>query len=66
MSRGSTVIGPRHYAAALETEQLDDTGDPPFRHGVATPSSGRAIAEINDPVEEQFDRIRYPATLFLS
>lgn len=36
-----------------------------FFGGIATVSSGHAIAEINEPVKEQLDRIIHSSTLFL-
>lgn len=36
-----------------------------FFGGIATVSSGHAIAEINEPIKEQLDRISHSSTLFL-
>src|SRR5215211_4680571 len=36
-----------------------------FFGGIATVSSGHAIAEINEPIKEQLDRIIHSSTLFL-
>ena len=52
--------GERQYVFDGQGQQYLD-----FFGGIATVSSGHAIPEINEPINEQLDRIIHSSTLFL-